>query len=177
MKFAFNKLGLLGIIAVGLLLGGCILISGTFVIVQTFDLSAQSGFYYYNVDITEEPDWEDHKDNIDAIESVGFELWTDNFEGEGWSFDVYLDGADQPVYTDRDDVIANATQVLDGLAIPRGPMHLTYGESFAYVINVETMKALVKTGQFHYYGFARGELIHGYEVDSGKVIVTVAASK
>ena len=177
MKYTFNKLGLLGIIAVGLLLGGCLLISGTFVIVESFDFTTQSGFYYYDIDITDEPDWEDHKDNIDAIDLVGFELWIDNFEAAGWTFDVYVDDGDAAAYDNRDDVIANATQILTGLIIPIGSTHLTYGESFAYVTNVETLKTLVKTGNFHYYGFASGGTVHGYEVDSGKVIITFSASE
>ncbi len=177
MKQIFNKLGLLGIISIALLIGGCILISGTFVIVEPFSFTTQSGFYYYNVDITDESDWEDNKDNIDGIDLVGFEMWFDNNEATAITFDVYIDDADGTIYSNGSDVAAHTTQILDGLTLSPGTTHLTYGNSFAYITNVATLKTLVKTGQFHYYGLADGGSSSGFVIDSGKVIVTFSASK
>ncbi|MEE8576637.1 MAG: hypothetical protein V3T31_05225, partial [candidate division Zixibacteria bacterium] len=58
--------GFFGLAAAILLVTGC-LVSGTFVIVEEFSFTGQTGFYFYEVDITSEPDWEDHKDDIDFI--------------------------------------------------------------------------------------------------------------
>ena len=64
---------------------GC-LVSGTFVITETFNFSTQTGFYPDAISLVNNSDWEDHRDNLDKIEIVGFELWITNNESVEWSF-------------------------------------------------------------------------------------------
>jgi len=177
MKQIKRKFGLLGIVGAVMLLTGCLLISGTFVVVEEFDFTTHNGFYFYDVDITDEEDWEDNKDNIDAIDLVGFEMWFQNDESEAVTFSAYIDDPDQPEYTNAGQVDANAIKILDNLTLSVGATHLTYGNSFAYLQNVEAMKNLVKEGNFFFYGIADGGTATGYRIDSGKVIITFSASK
>jgi len=177
MKQIISKAGLLTIAGAVVLLAGCILISGTFVIVEPFSFTTHTGFYYYNIDITDEPDWEDHKDDIDNVDLVGFEMWFQNNSATSVSFRVYIDDPDEPVYSSFSEVDANASLILSDLKLPEGETHLTYGNSFAYVQNVEALKELVKGGEFHFYGVSTGGANPMYQVDSGMVIVTFSASK
>lgn len=176
MMRKYNRLGLFGIMAVGFLISGCLLISGTFVIVEDFSFSGETGFYHYWVDLTNEEDWEDHKDDIDDIDLVGFEMNFTNNDSEPVTFNAYIDdGGEFDVWADYAEVDANAVKILDNLTLPVGKSHLTYGDSFKYIMNVEAMKKLVKKGQFHFYGVSEGGISKDFVIDSGKVVVTFTA--
>lgn len=84
-----NAVRLTGLALIALLAAGC-LVSGTFVIVEDFTFTAQSGFYFHPVDITTECDWADHKDDIDQIDVVGVEFWITNTESGPGTFDAYV---------------------------------------------------------------------------------------
>jgi len=163
-----------------LFLAGCLL-SGTFVsviFIADEDFTTQDEFYYYNVDLTENDIWEDHKDNIKDIDLVGFEVWITNHESEVRTFSVYVDEATEPEYTTLSQVQANATIALDNLTLKAGPgvqTHVTYGQSFLYLHNVETLKNLVEDGAFHYYGVSDGGSSAGYTIDSVRVVITFTA--
>ncbi len=171
-----KRMGLPALVATCFLLAGC-LISGTFVVtifVEDEEFTTADGFYYYYVDLTTESEWEDHQDAIDNIDVVGFELWINNTSGAATTFDVWVDdGANEPLET-LPEVQASATQIIDGLAITDGDNFITYGQSLAALQNVETLKTLVETGEFHYYGYSSA--VGQYEIDSMRVIVTVSAS-
>jgi hypothetical protein len=179
MKSSVFQISVLGL-AVILLMGGCLMISGTFVIVEPFSFTTQTGFYHYYVDITDEKDWEDHKEDIDDVDLVGFDMYFTNNEDFDVTFNVYLAPGGDDALGSPDEVTADgsgAVKVLSNITLPTGQTHVTYGESFAYLTNVDALKKLVKAGQFHYYGVSDGGTDDGYKVDKGKVIVTFSASK
>jgi len=180
MNYLKRKLGIVGSVVALSLLAGCLL-SGTFIsviVIVDEDFTTRTGFYFYDVDLTEEDVWNDHKDEIKDIDLVGFELWITNHESEERKFSVYLDDADEPVYDTLPDVLANTTIVLDDLTLTAGPdvqTHVTYGQSFKYLKNVPTLLELVKKGAFHYYGISDGGTSAGYTIDSAKVVITFTA--
>jgi len=178
MKRISNLYRVFGAAVIAMGVTGCLLVSGTFTITKQFTLSGGSGFYHYLVDITEEKEWQDHKDNIDDIDLVGFEVWFTNNEETAVIFNAYLDDGEATAYDNYDDVNNNTTKILDGLTLAAGPgktTHLTYGESFKYIKNVPEIKKLVKTGLFHFYGVSSGGTDLGYIIDSAKVVVTFTA--
>ncbi len=168
------------LLAVLLLVGGC-LVSATIIFVDDFAFTAQnSNLYFYAVDITDDDDWKDYKDNIDEVDMVGFEAYITNNEASAVTFQVYIDPYGEPIITDAANLDANATIVLDNFTLPAGPgvqTHLTYGNSFQYLKNVETLKTLTEEGRFHAYGTASGGTAAGFTVDSGKVIITLTGHK
>ncbi len=179
MRYFRRNLATGGIVSALLLLAGC-LVSGTFVVVYVHDkpFIAQDEFYFYDVDITGESVWKDHRDKIKDIDLVGFELWITNNESAPRKFSIYLDGPDEPEYTTLEEVQDNATIVLEGLPLPAGPggkAHVTYGQSFKYLRNVPTLLKLVESGKFNYYGISDGGASAGYTIDKAKVIITFTA--
>jgi len=172
MRKIKNLFGLSLIAVMTLALAGCLIISGTFVIVYDFDLTAETGFYYYPVDITEEEDWEDNKDKIDFIDVVGFEFTIENDNSVDVTFNVYVD----EFGTGGGSVPATASIIIDGLTVPPGTTKFTYAQSLAVLKNVDRLKALVKSGTFDYYGTATGNEGANFRISTSKVIVTVSAS-
>lgn len=178
MKYLKRNLGNIGAVVALSLLAGCLL-SGTFVfsymLVENEDLIYNGDFYFASVDWTDDDDWEDHQGNIKDIDLVGFELWATNATGTADTFTVYvvdlqssLDGS-----SSRSEVEAGATIVVNNLPVAAsGQTHVTYGQSFKYLANVETLKNLTETGQFKMFTFMSSPSVN-LTVDSLRVIVTL----
>ncbi len=167
-----------------LLVSGCLLVSGTFVIVETVNVTLQSGFYSTSINLTNNADWEDHRDKLDKVEVVGFELWVTNNEPVEWSFWAYMDNFDSNCTTES---CANASTtkflVFDTLTIPAASETsstkiVSYAESFQYIQNLDEIKQMVFDGSFNFYGYgAGGQNGNGGTIDSIRVIITVNASE
>ncbi|MCX6834232.1 MAG: hypothetical protein NTW07_03710 [candidate division Zixibacteria bacterium] len=181
MKTIYKELGIIGLILTGLVITGC-LVSGTFVIVEDVDFSftADNGFYWYPVDLTTNSDWEDHKDDIDNIDALGFSFKIENTSGVSSTFTVQFAAAtgvanplDEPTSI-PDDVVT----VITGLTVAAGATRtVTYAESLGMISNLAALKAIVKSGRFDYYGTSSGGSgDFPFEVTDGKIIVTVSAS-
>ncbi len=162
----------LGLALIALVAAGC-LVSGTFIIVEDFEFTAQSGHYFYKVDITDEQDWEDHKDDIDQIDVVGVEFYISSTESGPVTFDAWIDtyGVDSTV------IPGNDKKIIDGFTVNPGlDQHITYAQSLTFLKNTELLKTLTKTGKFYYWGQSSGNDGSTFIIDSGRVIVTVSAS-
>ncbi|TFH50003.1 MAG: hypothetical protein E4G89_03995 [Methanothrix sp.] len=177
MKKLLSKIGVLGAAGMLLLLAGCFIVSGTFTIEKSFSFPVQAGLYHYLADVTDEQDWIDHKDDIDNIDGVGYDIWFTNYGADDVTFNIWVDGADEPEYLTFAQVNDSTTKILDNLTLPPGQTHLTYGNSFGYIQNVETIRTLGMTGKFHMYGASKTGTGGPFAVDSGKVIFTFTGHK
>lgn len=174
MRAIISKLSIVGAVALGLLFAGC-LVSATFILVEDFEFTAQSGFYFYQVDITDEPDWEDHKDQIDLIDAVGAEFYITSTETGPVTFSAYINDFSGSG-SNPTSVPGTASAIIEDLSIQPGQTHINYVQSLGIIKNTTRLKALAKTGKFDYFGTSSGNLGTSFRVDSAKVIVTVSAS-
>jgi hypothetical protein len=167
---------LLASLAIVLLLAvGCI-VSGTFIIVEDFGFDTASGVHFEAVDITDDPDWQEHKDDIESIRAVGFEMTIENTSGNDITFSGYMDAYGDPVLTSLSQLETDATQILNDLTIPANTeVVMTYSQSIGLIMNVDYIKAQTITGQFHVYGYSSGGSA-SMTVSNGKVIVTLIFS-
>ena len=184
MKAFLKSIKLLGPLGLALLFVGC-LVSGTFTVVifidnQTLDDNHASGFYHYVVDLSEEDDWDDHKDDIENIDIIGFDIWVRNMRSTATTFDAWVDDLSDAQITNPSLLDADATPILQDLTIGAGPnvvTHITYAESLGHLRNVAALKAYVKSGTFRLYGRSVGTPTIGddYILDSVRVVVTFTA--
>jgi len=175
MRLIREKLAAMSLLGILLLLTGC-LISGTFVVtifIDGEDFTTITGLYHYEVDLSTDSDWEDHKDKIKNIDVIGVELWLTNNGEASTTFNVWIDGIGEPTYTSVDSVDAYATQILEDVSVDPGANHITYAESLTLIQNVPTLKTLAESGQFHFYGHS--SLGAEFHLDSARVVVTVSA--
>jgi hypothetical protein len=160
----------------GLIVTGCI-ISGTFVLdikVTASDLARHGNSYFVDVDLTDNSVWEDHADNLDGVESVGFELWITN-DGPQTTFNLYVDRPTATIFTDVADIEDSTIQVLRNLTLPADrTTHITYGDSFGYLTHVSDLTSLAKGGAFHFY--ATWTQATDVTIDSARIVVTISAS-
>jgi len=199
MKKLLNKIEVLGAAGMLLVLTGCFIVSGTFTIEEDFSFTAQSGLYHYLADVTREQDWIDHKDDIDNIDGVGYDIYFTNYGASNVTFNIWIDEASEPEYTTFAQVSANTVKIMDNLTLPEyttfaqvsantvkimdnltlppGESHLTYGNSFGYIQNVETIRTLGMTGKFRMYGATKTGTGGPFVVDSGKVVFSFTAHK
>lgn len=178
MRLLSDRFGLTSGLIILALLTGC-LISGTFVVTAFFteqDFTTQGEVYFFVVDLTQESEWEDHQDDIESVDLIGFELWITNHDSVAAKFRAYVDELGQPVYNTEAELISNAVpKVFGDLTINPGANTVTYAESLALLTNLEALKTLVESGTFQYYGVATTGNVAGYTIDSARVIVTLSA--
>jgi len=179
MKKKLHALTAVALSVLALTLAGCI-VSGTFItdiLIKDLQFNTQEGFYWEQVDLTEDETWDEHQDDIKSIDLVGFELWIQNQTQSDQTFEAYVANVDDPVYSTAAEVRANATLVIDELTLEtgnNGDNYVSYPQSFGYVTNLETLKSLVESGQLTAYGLTTGGSFH---LDSLRVIVTFTAGQ
>lgn len=170
-----RKFGLSGTAIIALIFTGCLIVSGTFIIVKKFEFTAQDGFYFYQVDITQEPDWQEHKDKIDFVDVVGVEFYITSNESGDVTFNAYIDDYSGlgPIPTS---IPSTATKIIDDLTVSPGVTKISYAQSLSIITGVTRLKALAKIGKFDYYGTSTGNDGNTFIIDSATVIVTFSAS-
>jgi hypothetical protein len=136
-----------------ILLCGCWLISGTWVVVFAVadeDIFAGEGFHKFDVDITGESVWQDHKDNLHNVEDVAMSFKLINNLSTEATAKVYV--SSDNTLSDSTAVKSFATLVLDGLTIPANDsLHVDLAYYYDVLQNFETLRDLVKTGVFTAY--------------------------
>lgn len=158
--------------------GGCLL-SGTFTVDEKFSFTVEDQYYFHAADVTDEDDWKEHKDNIDYVDMVGFELWMTNQGSTAASFSIYVDDFGEPQWNSAAEIQGNCVKVFGELTVAAGPgtqTHITYGESMAYFRNVAEIRRLAKEGQFHVYGLSTAAPGTEFTIDSARVIVSFTVS-
>jgi len=178
MKKNKSVLAIIGLILICLMMVGCkdILISGTFVFVDTFEYSATGDFYFHQVDITDDADWDEHKEKIDFVDAVGVEFFITSSEDGDVTFNAYVDDhSGLPPHPTSTPV--TATKVIDDFVIAPGVSKITYKQSLGILTGIDRLKELAKVGMFDYFGEVTGNTGGTFIIDSAKIIVTVSASE
>jgi hypothetical protein len=145
---------------------GCI-ISGQFVIIfplnQTINTTDQAMDYLF-IDLTSNSTWNDHQDDIQGIVDIKFEARFTNNLGSEATGEIWISAGDQE-YTTVEEVRANATAVLRGIAIAaNSTREISFTESADFIENLETVLDLAETGTFYIYGIA-GDLPFSLTID------------
>ena len=158
-----------------LIIGGCILTSATFVVSETFIFQTHDDFYFHRVDVTNTDTWQDHSDDIDFIDAVGFIMFARNLESSDISFSLYVDDYSEGTSIPDSIPTGSATQVLENLAIPPGESVVTYAESVKNIKNIDRLRTLAKEGKFDCFVTSTGGTGSTFVVDSIIVVVTLTA--
>ena len=152
LRIVRHPIALLGIVA--LLAAGCI-VSGQFTIVINVDDEIAYVDEVLNseeIDLTDDDTWEEHKDEIQNIIDVKFELTIQNSTSSSVTGEVYVSATE---YTTAQGVQDNATLVISDVVIgPNATRTISFTESAKYIRNLKTLLDLVKEGHFFVYGLA-----------------------
>jgi hypothetical protein len=179
MKKLLQTAMILGVAFALLVPSGCKIVSGTIVIEKMFyDLTPNgNGDYYYEaLDITDEEDWVDHKDDIKDIDNVGFEIWLSNDAGSVNNFNCYVDNNPSSLdsTSSKSLVQSNATEALINVPMPSGDSFIGYAASFSHIGDLSTLKALAESGNFQFWAMS-DVTIGQFTVDSIRVVITLTA--
>jgi hypothetical protein len=167
--------GLLGSTLLLILVTGCFLLSGTWVIiykVDQADIDAKSGFYKFTVNLTNEDVWQDHKDDIDDIADITLTFKLANDGDSTATARVYV--SSDSTLADTTAVKSSATIILDGISVaPHDTLQMTMAHYYDILQNLDALKKLVKSGVFTAYAIVPNTLdIEFFDV---VVVVTISA--
>jgi hypothetical protein len=174
MKNIIKRFGVLGLALTILLVGGCILVSATFVVSEKFTVSPKTGFFFFQADVTDTDTWQDHSDEIDFIDAVGFIMYVRNTEPPAVDFSLYVDDYSGPA-ANPTSIPSSATLILEDLTIPPGESMVPYATSVKHIKDIDRLRELAKTGRFDCYTTSTGEDGTTFFVDSIFVVVTLSA--
>jgi hypothetical protein len=176
MHKSIFKSGIFGAVLALIILSGCLLVSGTFVVTEKFTVNPRTGFYFFQADVTQTSTWEDHADDIHFIDAVGFIMYIRSFESSEVDFDVYVDDYSGPM-ANPTSIPSSATIVIDDLPVSPGESVISYKQSLESIENLDTLKKLAKAGRFDCYTTSTGEDGGTFIVDSVIVMITLSGGQ
>jgi hypothetical protein len=145
------KIGL-GVLALLMTLGNNCITSGNIVIVMDLpNLTGQTNtsFNPQPVDLTENSDWKDHKDQLNSVDDIGFACTIKNYESSVATGQIWISDKS---YSSPADVRTNAVKILDGIAVPAGGSRsIEWKESADFLSNFSEAKTIVYGEKFYLY--------------------------
>jgi hypothetical protein len=157
------------------LISGCLLTSGTVVIIFTVDnqdIHASQHFYKFTVNLEDNEDWRNNKDKLNSIEDMVFTFKLANLGSDSIAGQVYV--STDSTLSDTTAVKSHATLILDGITVPPHDTLVVNMEHYYDLLhNFDTLRDLVKGGVFTAYGIVPSPFAGG--LFDAVVIVTVDA--
>ena len=146
------KIGL-GILALLMMLGNNCITSGNIVVVidDLPDLVGQTNtsFNPRSVDLTNNSDWKEHRDQLNSVDDIGFACKITNYESSVATGQIWISDKS---YSSPADVRTNAVKILDGIARPAGGTRsIEWKESADFLSNFNEAKTIVYTEKFYLY--------------------------
>lgn len=140
------------------LMGANCVTSGNVIILQDipdFDAQTESNITAHEIDLGENEDWQDQREDIISIDDIGFACRIHNNGAAVASGQLYLSVAKEE--TSVEGIKENAVLLLDGIAVnPGETREIEWGESHGFIKNFNEAKAVVfnKTEIFWVYFIA-----------------------
>ncbi len=148
------KVGL-GILALLFTLGNNCITSGNVVVVMDLDPvngQTEQHFNPVSVDLKTNSDWNDHKEQLNSVDDIGFACKITNNTSSVATGQVWIS---EKSYTTPADVQEHAVKILDGIVVPAdGIKTVNWGESAGYLSNFNLAKAIVYGEVFYLYFMA-----------------------
>ncbi len=135
-------------------IAGCVA-SGTLILVYDIDsfISSSTSIQVTEVDLTDNSDYNDHKDKIKSIDQVAVVGTLENLEFADNQAEVWL--SDVGTYSSPAEVRANATIVFSSPVILAGDtLFIDWSDALSYIQNLQTLKDAADNGHFYLYGLA-----------------------
>lgn len=135
------------------------------------------------VDLTRDATFNDYKDDIRNIESVGFYLIARNNLFSDATFQLFLVGDTAANYDSAQALVDNLeVLILTGLTLPARTTAtirtiVDWNESMKYVTNLDEFKDVLETGVFSLYPAAIPRDNFNITIDSLVIIVTLTGNK
>jgi hypothetical protein len=137
------------------------------------------------VNLNDNQNFQDYKDNIRNIDNIGFYLEASNYEYTPVTFQLFLEPDTLQNYTDPVMPIdSQVPLILTGLQIPARPQQaatgkvtVTWEESLEYLNEIDLVKETLESGVFSIYpNVVERDAFH-ISIDSLVIIITLSGEK
>ena len=154
------KIGL-GVIVLLMTLGNNCITSGNVVIVidNIADVTAQTedNFGGSMVDLRNNSSWQDHKDQLNSVDDIGFACKITNHEPTAATGQIWIS---EKLYADADSMSAASVKILDGIVIPAATdtagvtRSIEWKDSYDYLEHFNEAKKIIydhRDNEFYIY--------------------------
>lgn len=148
---------LLAALAVFLCMGANCITTGNLMIIEYIDdfaAQTESSLDREQVDLSTNDDWNEHKDDIAAIDDIGFACRIENLGAQpaGGQLFLFKPKNENDSLASYSDVQSKGTLVLDGIVVePGATREIKWQESYDYLQNFEKAKQIIFTEKFQVY--------------------------
>jgi hypothetical protein len=169
------KIGL-GVLALLMTLGNNCITSGNIMVVM--DLAPVTGqtntnFNPCTVDLTNNSDWKEHKDQLNSVDDIGFACTIVNHESSAATGQIWISDKS---YSTPDAVKASAVKILDGIVVPaNGTRSIDWSESAGFLSNFNEAKTIVYTEKFYLY-FMVDETSLSFHIDVKDIVLFLSCN-
>lgn len=157
------------IVAAALLTAGCIVTGNIFIEISvgSFTVSPNGMFGYENVDLTQNSDYNDHKDDLNSIDDIGFVCTVTNTGTTSATGRLYVSNTSSTSAIPNDKIL-----LLDGITVGVGQVkEITLSESYNYLTNFEAARDAILKEQFTVYWDVAGQFT--LDVTEMVIILTI----
>jgi hypothetical protein len=172
MKMKKNLLLVLALL-IPIVIAGCIA-SGTIVLVFDVDgfQSSNTTLDHRNVNLTENSDYDDHKDKIKSVDAITLTGFIVNNGSSEISAEAWI--SDDSTLTTVADIQNNGTLIFESPTIPAGDtLFLEWADGMQYMRNFGILEDEIKNdGIFTVYGIASGPFNLTYDLS---IIISITA--
>jgi hypothetical protein len=139
------------------IIGGCFLVSGQITFVHNFGdgtATADGTVYEFGIDLTENKDYNDHKDKIKSVTAVGFEVKVQNGTAMAATAEGYLTLNPLADPSTVGDMQSGEVKIFSAAGNPVDPMStrvIDFEESQEYMANFDAIQDAVRDGEFYVY--------------------------
>jgi hypothetical protein len=148
---------LIALLAVGLLVGGCIVTGNLFIEIDVGDLTANAGenFASEEVDLNDYSEYRDNKEDLNSVDDVAFVAKVTNTSNNPATGQIYVVPEDQIQVAPSSKLAtipSDAILIFDGLEIAAGQTRkISLNESYDYLRNFEEGREVILGEEFTIY--------------------------
>lgn len=146
-------IGVLAFLAMG---ANCITTGNVMVVeyLDPLDANSAQAISYGEVNLENNGDWNEHKDDIAAVDDIGFACRITNNGSTVAAGQLYVSELDKTLTT-PEQIQEQAILVLDGITVqPGATREIEWQESYDFLMNFEETKQVIFTEHFKYYFIA-----------------------
>ncbi len=170
----FTLKSALAVLALMVIMGANCVTSGNVVIIEEIeDFVAQtsSTLTTENVNLTENEDWQDQKEDINSIDDIGFACRITNNAAATAAGQLWISKAKQQ--TTIEAIKTNGVLVLDGITVEPGQTReIKWGESHDFIKNFDATKEVIFAENFWVY-FIASEVPFNITVEDIVLIMSI----
>jgi hypothetical protein len=151
----------------------CITTGNIMVAVYPADLVGQTNenFHEREIDLKKNGDWNEHKDQLNSIDDIGFACLIKNNTSSAATGQIYIS---DKLYSSATAAQTGAVKILDGIVVaPNATREIKWQDSYDFLTNFNEAKKIIYTERFYIYFMVKET---PFSIDVTKIVIFLSVN-